>query len=125
MQTPWGWIAVAGSVTLLAGVGGVIALLCLPRDYFKRASSASARNPRWNVKTVLRNIVGVALLAAGILLSLPGVPGPGIVMAIFGLGLTDLPGKHRLIRAIARRPRVFRSLNWLRRRFHRPDFAAP
>ena len=40
-----------------------------------------------HVKTVLRVIAGFVLLIVGALLSLPGVPGPGIVIIILGLWL--------------------------------------
>lgn len=32
-------------------------------------------------------VVGIALVMVGIFLSLPGIPGPGIVVVILGLGL--------------------------------------
>jgi uncharacterized protein (TIGR02611 family) len=34
-----------------------------------------------------RVVVGIALVMVGIFLSLPGIPGPGIVVVILGLGL--------------------------------------
>jgi len=36
---------------------------------------------------LLRILVGFTLLIAGIFLSLPGIPGPGIVVIVFGLGI--------------------------------------
>ena len=35
----------------------------------------------------LRILLGFALLIVGVLLSLPGVPGPGIVVIVFSLGI--------------------------------------
>lgn len=39
------------------------------------------------MRTFLRLTAGFVLLIAGCLLALPGVPGPGIVLVLFGLAL--------------------------------------
>lgn len=39
------------------------------------------------LRTALKIIAGFVLLAAGFVLSLPGVPGPGIVVILLGLWL--------------------------------------
>ena len=74
---------------------------------------------------IAKNAAGVLLILGGIVLMLPGVPGPGVVVVLLGLSLTDLPGKHRLILSVARKPPVLGAMNRLRRRFHRPDFVLP
>jgi uncharacterized protein (TIGR02611 family) len=40
-----------------------------------------------HTKRVLRIAAGIALLAVGLILMLPGVPGPGLVLAILGLSI--------------------------------------
>jgi hypothetical protein len=72
------------------------------------------------VGLVVKNAVGIALLALGLLLSLPGVPGQGLLTMLIGLMLVDFPGKRRLERRIIGRPRILRAVNRLRRRFGRP-----
>lgn len=39
------------------------------------------------VRRACRVVGGIALVVVGVFLSLPGIPGPGIVMVILGLGL--------------------------------------
>jgi hypothetical protein len=68
---------------------------------------------------VIKNLLGMALVALGIALSIPGVPGQGLLTVLIGLALVDIPGKRRLMRMIARRPLVQRSINGLRARFGR------
>ena len=110
---------------LACAVGlAVLALVVarLPRDFFVRER---ARGRRPLGLRILRNVLGLALVAAGVVLSLPLVPGPGLLALLLGLGLTDLPGKRRLLRALVRRPGVSRKLNGLRRRLGRPSFVLP
>jgi hypothetical protein len=42
----------------------------------------------------LRNLLGLALVGLGALLSLPAVPGQGLLTIFAGLMLMDLPGKR-------------------------------
>ena len=113
-------------ISLLALALGLVAVAIvvarLPRDFFVRDR---ARGRRSLVLRILKNVLGVALILVGIVLSLPLVPGPGILALLLGLSLTDLPGKRRLIRAVVRRPGVSRRLNALRRRLGRPAFMLP
>ena len=46
---------------------------------------------------LIRNIIGTALIVAGLILSLPGVPGPGILTILIGLGVLDFQKKQKLI----------------------------
>ncbi|MBV8878767.1 MAG: hypothetical protein JO332_02275, partial [Planctomycetaceae bacterium] len=46
-------------------------------------------------------------------------------VVLLGLAITDIPGKHKLILKIARKPAVMRSMNKVRRKFHRPDLVTP
>ncbi|MBF0108129.1 MAG: hypothetical protein HQL76_03005 [Magnetococcales bacterium] len=55
-------------------------------------------NPSSGVATLLlRQGAGTVALLIGILLSIPGIPGPGFVLIFLGLLLLDFPGKRRLI----------------------------
>ncbi len=92
----------------------------IPADYF----STGRRPPAGPVGVrlafaILKNLAGVALVLVGIVLSLPGIPGQGILTILVGLMLTDLPGVRRLERALARRRRVRRALDAIRARFGR------
>lgn len=96
----------------------------MPADYLSPRRQ-QATGPLWlRVLTAgVKNVLGVALIGIGIVLSLPGVPGQGFLTILVGLMLTDIPGVRRLERAIARRPGIRKSLNALRARFGRPPIA--
>jgi hypothetical protein len=74
---------------------------------------------------MLRNAVGVVLVAVGAALSVPGVPGQGVLTILVGLFLVDFPRRQRLERALARRPGVLPALNRLRARFGHPPLRPP
>jgi hypothetical protein len=54
------------------------------------------------------------LVVAGLVMLV--VPGQGLLTIVVGLMLLDFPGKYRLERWLATRPKVWQSINWLRRR---------
>ncbi len=53
-------------------------------------------------------------------MSLPGIPGQGLLTILLGVMLLDFPGKRRLEFKIISRPKVFRAINRLRARFDKP-----
>lgn len=116
-------------VTLLASLAIVLlALVRLPETYFTRPRRPffGGAHPVLRLFLLgLKNLVGVAVVAAGLLMSLPGVPGQGFLTIFLGLMLVDFPGKYRLERAIIRRPRVNGLINRLRTRFGRPPLQVP
>ena len=103
----------------------VVAVTRLPEDTFLtlRRPPQVGRSAlvRWTL-TILRNVAGAMLIAVGVVMSIPGVPGQGILTILIGLLLVDLPGKRKLARALVGRPRILRSLNSIRSRFGRPPF---
>ena len=115
---------------LLAGmavVSGVLFVGCLvvtpwlaayiPTDYFltdQRPSTDFADNRpalRWTV-LIVKNLIGVLLILAGIIMLV--LPGQGILTMMMGILLMNFPGKHALERRIIRIPSVLASINWLR-----------
>ena len=119
-----------------AGVGTVLAVFAMtcaaslavvtffvvriPPDYFstERRPPAGAGGLRLAI-AILKNLAGVALVLVGIVLSVPGIPGQGILTILVGLMLTDLPGVRRLERTLAKRRRVRRALDTIRAKFGR------
>jgi hypothetical protein len=104
---------------LLTPIAVAWAVIRLPADYF----TGKRRRPlgSWDEKPVLRaillvakNLLGVLLLVAGVVMLL--VPGQGLLSIAVALVLLDFPGKYRFERWLATRPAVWRSLNWLRKR---------
>lgn len=74
---------------------------------------------RWGA-VIAKNIAGVFLILLGILLSLPGVPGQGILTILLGLIFIDIPGKRPLEARIIRRPTVLAAINKLRSKYDKP-----
>jgi hypothetical protein len=74
----------------------------------------------WRVAAlVAKNVVGLVVFLAGLIMALPGIPGQGLLTMIIGITLLDFPGKRSLERRLIGRPRVLRSINRLRHRFGR------
>lgn len=119
-----GLFAVAFLVTFAISLGLVAVLLVrLPATYFLDRHQRELwidRHPavRW-LGVVLKNVLGVALVVLGAVLSLPGVPGQGLLTVLLGVMLIDFPGKRRLERRLVGLPRVLDRVNRLRARFGR------
>ena len=118
----WGAALFVGS-SVLSLVAVTAVLVSLPPDYFTRQAPTSA----WPSSPLLRaawrvgkNVLGLVLVALGLLLSVPGVPGQGLLTILIGLILLDFPGKRALERRMIARPSVLGAINRLRARFGRP-----
>ena len=96
-------------------------LVKLPANYFSashRFQFFAGRSPALRIVGLIgKNILGAVLFVLGVLMSLPGVPGQGILTILLGLMLMDIPGKHKLERKIVGRPRVRDTINRIRARF--------
>ena len=71
---------------------------------------------------VAKNAFGILLIAFGVFLSVPGVPGQGILTILVGLVLVDLPGKRKWERKLLSLPSIESTVTRLRRRFGKPPF---
>lgn len=74
---------------------------------------------RWSA-VILKNILGVVLIILGIILSLPGVPGQGILTILLGLIMLDIPGKRPIEAKIIQQPTVLAAVNKLRAKYDKP-----
>lgn len=105
---------------------GVVALILvkIPETYFKldHPRDLWADKPAFIRITanIGKNILGVLLVIVGIILSLPGVPGQGILTILLGVMLLDFPGKRQVERRLISRPQVLNTVNGLRKRFGKP-----
>ena len=121
-------IGIGLGVSILGGIAATIVVVRLPKDYFSRPER---KKTGWHghlgqkIGKIAKNVAGLALIVGGIVLSLPGIPGPGIVVLLLGLAITDIPGKHKLIVKIAKKPAVMRSMNRVRRKFHKQNLVTP
>ncbi|WP_437743860.1 hypothetical protein WME73_01865 [Sorangium sp. So ce302] len=121
-------LAIAVGVCLASFIAGMalvtVVLVRLPEDYLERQEEAPflEGRPAW-VRVAARvgkNLLGVMAVTLGILLSLPGVPGPGALVILIGVMLLDIPGKRRLERRLLGAPRVRAVADRVRARFGRP-----
>jgi hypothetical protein len=67
-----------------------------------------------------KNLLGIVLVVVGVLLSLPGVPGQGMLTILLGVMLLDFPGRPRLEHWLVSRPKILKAINNLRHRFSKP-----
>jgi len=99
-------------------------LVKLPADHFsKKRKTKFWAGPRPAIhaaKVIGKNIGGVLLVALGIVLSLPGVPGQGLLTVLLGIMLLDFPGRHRLEQKLLSKPSIVNTINRLRKRFDKP-----
>ena len=112
-------------VTFVASIGVVtVVLVKLPANYFHSSHDREFlvhRHPILRaVGIFVKNLLGLVLVGAGIVMSLPGVPGQGILTILLGVMMLDFPGKRSLETRIVSRPRVNQAVNALRARFDKP-----
>jgi hypothetical protein len=128
-QTVLQWIGVASLVMLVATpIIFPLIIIYLPQDYFVRHEREPAHPKRrhpvlWLALTVLKNILGVTLILAGIAMLV--LPGQGLLTILIGISLANGPGKYRLERWLVRKPTVSRALNRIRRAAKKPDLHLP
>lgn len=122
------WLA---ACSLSVFVGSLVALPIIaaqiPEDYFvrprRRQRILNAHILLAPLLIVAKNLVGLLLLAGGVLMLV--LPGQGLLTIFAGLLLLDFPGKYAAERWLVSRRPIYRSINWLRRRRHRPPLRFP
>jgi hypothetical protein len=101
-----------------------IILVKLPADHFSKSRKTkfwSGPRPAIHAAKVIgKNIGGVLLVALGVVLSLPGVPGQGLLTILLGVMLLDFPGRDRLEQKLLSKPSIVNTINGLRGRFGKP-----
>lgn len=127
--TAWHLVAlsIALGVTMAAISLAIVAVVLarMPADYFvnPEAQRPIDRHPVLKVLVVLvRNVFGYFLIVLGALLSLPGVPGQGLLTILMGVMLIDFPGKHQFVRWLVMRRVILAGANKLRARAGQPPF---
>jgi archaellum biogenesis protein FlaJ (TadC family) len=121
-------------LSVLMFVGSLVLVTVLivrmPADYFAHRKpppdSWRGQHPIIRILVlVIKNVVGFLLVVLGVLLSLPGVPGQGVLTILIGLTMLNFPGKRRLELRIVRSRPVNRAINWIRTKNHRPPLDIP
>lgn len=102
-----------------------VVMVKIPANYFSSHYKQDfLPNSSWAVRwgaVMAKNILGVFLIALGIVLSLPGVPGQGVLTILLGLIMIDIPGKRPIEARIIKRPTVLAAINNLRERYGKPQ----
>lgn len=98
-------------------------ILQIPKDYFeetrRQAFLGELHHPVVRFLLLgLKNLLGLFFIFLGIALLV--LPGQGLLTILLGIILMDFPGKFRLERWFVRHKSVLRSINWLRKKGHRP-----
>ncbi len=101
----------------------VVVLVNIPANYFSSHYRQDfLPNSSWMVRwgaVILKNLLGVFLVLLGLVLSLPGVPGQGLLTILLGLIMLDIPGKRPLEARIVKRPAILAAANSLRAKFNK------
>src|ERR1051325_12222323 len=98
-------------VSLAVSFGAIaIVIVKIPAHYFSpHYKDDFLPDSQWTVRwgaVILKNIFRLFLILLGILLSLPGVPGQGLLTILLGLIMLDIPGKRPLEARIIQQPKV-------------------
>lgn len=118
-----------GALSLIVTIGTLIAMpwvvAFIPDDYFstKERPPYKGRSRHPAMRLLLhfgKNCLGLLLVLLGLILSMPLVPGQGMVVAVAGLLLLDFPGKRRFEMWIIRQRGVLKAINWFRNKKNRP-----
>lgn len=128
-ETALWWIALASLAMFLGSLLAIPLLVArIPVDYFadeqRHSGGLQRRHPLTRaVLLLLKNLTGVLLLLAGVIMLF--TPGQGLLSVLLGLMLTDFPGKYRLERWLIGQRSVSRTINWIRVRSGHPPLRLP
>ena len=96
-------ITFSGSLGLVS-----LILIKLPADYFCSHYDRqlwSGRAPALRIAAAIgKNVLGILLVMLGIIMSLPGVPGQGLLTILLGVMLVDFPSDELLKRLAEGKP---------------------
>lgn len=104
-----------------------VAIARMPQDYFLKDKTPAMKQHRHVlfrlVYLTVKNTAGVFLLVSGMAMLI--LPGQGLLSILIGVSLINFPGKHHLMRKIARQSSVLKTLNWIRRKQNCPPLLDP
>ena len=112
------------SVTMLICLY-VLALVILVRLPSHFLVLAMERTPNRISPGIGQRILGIVLVGLGLFLSLPGVPGPGLLLVVLGLVLLGVASPESFVRVLLRHPNLLDRIDRLRHRFGRPPLDRP
>lgn len=124
----WTQVLLGAGFSILTFVGSLavvtVVLVKLPANYFHSSHERAfmtGRHPFLRLfGMLLKNLLGLVLVGFGVVMSLPGVPGQGVLTILLGIMLLDFPGKRGLETKLISRPAVYSAVNRVRARFGKP-----
>jgi hypothetical protein len=120
----WWGVGISVAAAILTLVLATVIVVGWPADRFKGEGPTDVGLHRHVIVRALalvaKNLSGAVLVALGLMMALPGVPGQGLLTMLIGLTLLSFPGKRRLERRFVRIPALLGAINRLRTRFARP-----
>ncbi|MBW3543174.1 MAG: hypothetical protein KY476_23200 [Planctomycetes bacterium] len=128
-RTLFWWLGLGSGVLFLATLVAVpVVVARIPHDHYRVRRRAAEQKSAlqfaiWVIAMILKNVLGVALVLAGIAMLV--LPGQGVITVFIGVMLLNFPGKARLELWIISRPAVLRSINWMRQKMHKPPLELP
>ena len=115
-------VFVSVATLIVSTVVMIAVLVMLPADYFALEDRTPEEQKRRAAELPYRigkNLVGGILVLAGIVMSVPGVPGQGVLTIVTGLLLLEFPGQRKIAKRILAREHVLHAINRIRRRFRK------
>jgi hypothetical protein len=122
-----GQYAILATLLFVALISFAVALtivIRLPSDYLcaprARSMHETSRGIFVTIGIVLKNLFGLVLILLGLILSVPGLPGQGLLTVLAGVLLMDFPRKRSVLHKVLSRPPLLQLINRLRTKFSRP-----
>lgn len=124
------WVLGISSALMFVGSLVLIPILIarMPADYFTRdhrpAGSFFGRHPLMRLLgLIIKNAFGVVFVIAGI--TMLALPGQGILTILIGISLMNFPGKRKLELRIIGQHTIYKAVNWIRAKAHKPPLQLP
>jgi hypothetical protein len=128
VQPLLGWLALLSLITF------VLSLVLIPlvigrlhRDCFLKLHHnnwpATPSSIGSVIILILRNLLGLILLMAGIVMLF--LPGQGLLTILLGALLISFPGKRKIIYTLVCQPKIQQSMDWIRKKRKKPPFQWP
>ena len=117
------WVGIISTFCFFASLALIPVIISkLPEDYFLKLFLPD-KNKQSHILRLLRYLLGILLLAAGILMLF--LPGQGLLTMILGLSLLDFPGKQQIVESLLQNKSIRNALNWIRKKQSATPFLFP
>ena len=122
-------LTATSAVMMVASIFLIPMILCkIPSDYFLNEkphllTRIKSNNLPKSLLLIIKNLFGLVLLVAGILMLF--LPGQGLLTILIGIILIDFPGKFSIERKIVAKPKILAAINWFRTRRGKPKLINP